>query len=95
MSVRDLLSDEFIGNVSTIVKFVAVIGGFGGAGFVLTGDSLVGFLFALAGVVEAVVDARYGNTFIEKNDVDDKSNNDVDISALDDVVVVDDGLDGA
>lgn len=62
-----LVSDNVLGNLSTIVKIVVLPIASGLGLDAVTSDALVGVAGSIVGLILALVDARYPNTFMDKS----------------------------
>lgn len=62
-----MVSDNVLGNLSTVVKIVVLPIASGLGLDAVTSDALVGVAGSIIGLVLALVDARYPNTFMDKS----------------------------
>lgn len=62
-----MVSDAVLGNLSSVVKIVVLPIASGLGLDAVTSDALVGVAGSIIGLVLALVDARYPNTFMDKS----------------------------
>lgn len=62
-----MVSDAVLGNLSTIVKIVVLPIASGLGLDAVSSDALVGVAGSIVGLILALVDARYPNTFLDKS----------------------------
>lgn len=62
-----MVSDNVLGNLSTVVKIVVLPIASGLGLDAVTSDALVGVAGSIIGLILALIDARYPNTFMDKS----------------------------